>query len=95
MYMLRALPLSTRLSTTAHTYTDLLQTQLEKLAVNAFCNPVCALHDAKNGFLFGQPHLRRAVLAEISAIVLKLPELAGVSGLEARIVLFNVRRRIR
>ncbi|KAL2824075.1 ketopantoate reductase PanE/ApbA-domain-containing protein [Aspergillus pseudoustus] len=84
MYMLRALPLSPLLSATAHTYTDLLQTQLEKLAVNAFCNPVCALHDAKNGFLFGQPRLRRAILAEISAVVLNLPELAGVPGLEDR-----------
>ncbi|KAL4978270.1 ketopantoate reductase PanE/ApbA C terminal-domain-containing protein [Aspergillus desertorum] len=83
-YMLRALPLSARLSATSHVYTDLLQIQLEKLAVNAFCHPVCALHDAKNAVLFTMPALRRAILSEISTIVLNLPELAGVRGLEER-----------
>ncbi|KAI9925746.1 hypothetical protein ASPWEDRAFT_173828 [Aspergillus wentii DTO 134E9] len=74
-YMLENLPLSSRLNAKAYAYTEVLQIQLEKLAVNAFCNPVCAIHDAKNGFLFTLPELRRRILSEISAVVLALPEL--------------------
>lgn len=78
------LPQSPRLAATSYTYTDVFQIQLEKLAVNAFCNPVCALHDAKNAILFGFPELRREILSEISNIVLHLPELAGVPGVRER-----------
>ncbi|OOF95051.1 hypothetical protein ASPCADRAFT_5637 [Aspergillus carbonarius ITEM 5010] len=83
-YMLHALPLSPRLTATSHPYPTLLQIQLEKLAVNAFCNPVCALHDSKNAILFNFPDLRREILTEISNIVLRLPELRGVDGVEER-----------
>ncbi|KAL4999858.1 ketopantoate reductase PanE/ApbA-domain-containing protein [Aspergillus recurvatus] len=88
-YMLDTFPLSARLSASSYAYTDVLQVQFEKLAVNAFCNPVCALHDAKNAILFTFPDLRRAILSEISTIVLNLPELRGVQGLEER---FSVAR---
>ncbi|KAJ5693153.1 2-dehydropantoate 2-reductase (Ketopantoate reductase) (KPA reductase) (KPR) [Penicillium macrosclerotiorum] len=83
-YLLDILPQSTTLNATSYFYTDILQIQLEKLAVNAFCNPVCALNDAKNEFLFTVPELRRAILQEISQVVLSLPELKGVVGLEER-----------
>ncbi|BCS30215.1 ketopantoate reductase family protein [Aspergillus puulaauensis] len=84
-YMLTTLlAQSPRLAATSYTYTDVLQIQLEKLAVNGFCNPVCALHDAKNAILFGFPELRREILSEISNIVLHLPELAGVPGVRER-----------
>ncbi|OJJ96011.1 hypothetical protein ASPACDRAFT_1859780 [Aspergillus aculeatus ATCC 16872] len=87
-YLLQALPTSPLLTAKTYTtYAEILQHQLEKLAVNAFCNPVCALHNAPNKFLFTQPALRRAVLAEISAIVPKLPELTGVEGVAARFAL--------
>lgn len=77
-YLLGALPLSPRLNATAYDYTDVFQIQLEKLAVNAFCNPLCALNDAENGFLFTIPETRRAILQEISNVVCSLPELQHV-----------------
>ncbi|GKZ33171.1 hypothetical protein AbraIFM66950_002960 [Aspergillus brasiliensis] len=83
-YMLHNIPRSPRLSARFYSFPDVFQIQLEKLAVNAFCNPVCALHDSKNGILFDFPELRRAILTEISNIVLRLPELRGVDGVEER-----------
>lgn len=88
-YLLQTLPLSPTLNLKSYPYTDILQVQLEKLAVNAFCNPLCALNDAKNEFLFSVPDTRRAILTEISNVVLALPELNGVQGLEER---FSVAR---
>ncbi|RJE21230.1 hypothetical protein PHISCL_06443 [Aspergillus sclerotialis] len=83
-YLLQAVPLSPTLNLTPYSYTDILQVQLEKLAVNAFCNPLCALNDAKNEFLFSIPGTRRAILTEISNVVFALPELKDVPGLEER-----------
>ncbi|KAL4799507.1 ketopantoate reductase PanE/ApbA C terminal-domain-containing protein [Aspergillus venezuelensis] len=78
------LPLSPILNATNHPYTTTHQIQLEKLAVNAFCNPVCALHNAPNGILLAPSGpiatLRREILSEISNIVLHLPEFQGVPG---------------
>jgi 2-dehydropantoate 2-reductase len=53
------------------------QIQLEKLAVNAFRNPVCALHGSKNSFLSEFPELPQATITEIASIVLQLPEHKG------------------
>ena len=83
-YLLGNLPLSPRLNATAYSYTDMFQIQLEKLAVNAFCNPLCALNDAENGFLFTLPEIRRAILTEISNVVCALPEIQHVSNLKER-----------
>lgn len=83
-YLLDILPQSETLNATSYRYTDILQIQLEKLTVNAFCNPICALNDAKNEFLFTVPEMRRSLLKEISQIVLALPELKGVPGIEER-----------
>lgn len=83
-YLLETLPRSTTLNARSYCYTDILQIQLEKLAVNALCNPICALNDARNEFLFTVPELRQAILQEISQVVLSLPELKGVVGLEKR-----------
>jgi len=88
-YLLDVLPQSQILNATSYSYTDILQIQLEKLTVNAFCNPICALHDAKNEFLFTVPEMRRSLLEEISQVVLALPELKGVPGVEER---FSVER---
>ncbi|KZF24776.1 2-dehydropantoate 2-reductase [Xylona heveae TC161] len=82
--LLRSLPLVSRLNATAYAYHDVLQIQLEKLAVNAFCNPLCALHDAKNGFLFTLPEMRRRILTEISHVACALPELKDVPGVAER-----------
>jgi len=83
-YLLSNLSKSSTLNASAYCYTDILQIQLEKLAVNAFCNPICALNDAQNDFLFTVPELRKSILKEISQVVLSLPELKGVAGLEKR-----------
>lgn len=83
-YLLKALPLVQRLNATSHKFLDVFQIQLEKLAVNAFCNPLCALNNAKNGFLFTIPDTRRALLTEISQVVNALPELRDVPGVPER-----------
>ncbi|KAI9042847.1 ketopantoate reductase family protein [Aspergillus affinis] len=83
-YLLQTLPHAPRLTLTSYTYTSVLQLQLEKLAVNSFCNPLCALNDAPNGWLFTIPDTRRALLTEISNVVLALPELSGVPGVAER-----------
>ncbi|PLN86192.1 putative 2-dehydropantoate 2-reductase family protein [Aspergillus taichungensis] len=82
--LLAMLPRSPRFNARTDAYTQVFQTQLEKLALNAFCNPTCALHDAVTGFLVTMPALRRAILTEISAVVLALPELQGVPGVRER-----------
>ncbi|RSL89736.1 hypothetical protein CEP51_001083 [Fusarium floridanum] len=83
-YLLEALPLVPRLNATSYTFSGVFQIQLEKLTVNAFCNPLCALNDAKNGFLFTIPETRRAILTEISQVVYALPELRGMPGVLER-----------
>lgn len=80
-YLLEALPLVPRFNATTYSTLDILQIQLEKLAVNAFCNPLCALSDAKNKFLFTIPDTRRALLTEISRVIQALPELRGIPGI--------------
>ncbi|KAK9242580.1 ketopantoate reductase PanE/ApbA-domain-containing protein [Lipomyces tetrasporus] len=62
-YLLEKLPLVPRFNAKSYSFTDLLQIQLEKLAVNTFCNSLCALNDTKNGFLFTIPDTRRAILS--------------------------------
>lgn len=83
-YLLHSLPQAPRLNATTYSYINVFQIQLEKLAVNAFCNPICALNNAKNGFLFTLPDTRREILTEISAVVLALPELQNVPGARER-----------
>lgn len=83
-YLLHSLPQAPRLDATAYSYIDVFQIQLEKLAVNAFCNPLCVLNNAKNGFLFTLSETRREILAEISAVMLALPELQDVPNVRER-----------
>jgi 2-dehydropantoate 2-reductase len=83
-YLLNALPLVPRLNAKSYCFTDVLQIQLEKLALNAFCNPLCALNDSKNGFLLTIPETRRTILTEISNVVRALPELRNIPGIDER-----------
>ncbi|KAM0323658.1 hypothetical protein ACHAQA_008593 [Verticillium albo-atrum] len=83
-YLLQSMPLVPRLNATAYSFLDVFQIQLEKLAVNAFCNPICALNNAKTKFLFTIPKTQRAMLAEISRVICSLPELQGVPGVLER-----------
>lgn len=85
-HFLHSLPQAPRLNAKAYTFIDVFQFQLGKLAVNAFCNPLCALNNANNGFLFTLPETRRKILTEISAVVLALPELQNIPGVRERFV---------
>ncbi|CAH0030569.1 unnamed protein product [Clonostachys rhizophaga] len=83
-YLLEALPLVPRFNATGYSFLDVFQMQLEKLSVNAFCNPLCALNNAKNKFLFTIPEIRKALLTEISTVIQALPELQGLEGVTSR-----------
>lgn len=79
-YLLDTLCQSQQLNAKSYTYIDAFQAQLKELAVNAFCNPTCALHDAENWFLLSLPAIRRAILRVISDVVLAVPKLEGAPG---------------
>ncbi|KAM0206104.1 hypothetical protein ACHAPA_012090 [Fusarium lateritium] len=83
-YLLEALPLVPRLNATKYSFLDVFQIQLEKLAVNAFSNPLCALNDAKNEYLFSIPETRHALLSEISRVIYALPELQEIPRFSER-----------
>ncbi|KAL8772041.1 MAG: hypothetical protein Q9209_002707 [Squamulea sp. 1 TL-2023] len=91
-YMLRTLTRSPALSAVGFSPTDLLQLQVEKLAVNAIINPLTALFDCPNGDLLHRPSISRVIrllLAEISLVIKSLPELQGVPNVNMR---FDIRR---
>jgi 2-dehydropantoate 2-reductase len=86
-YLLRTLTRSPILTCTAVPYLDLLQLQLEKLTINCIINPITALLNLPNGSLLGNSALSRTsrlLLAEISAVILRLPELTHLPGLRSR-----------
>ncbi|PGH03178.1 2-dehydropantoate 2-reductase [Blastomyces parvus] len=83
-YLLQNLPLVPRFNAKSYAFTDVLQIQLEKLAVNAFSNPICGLNDSVTGTLSAIPETRRALTNEISRVVQALPELQGVPGVQER-----------
>ena len=67
--------------------TDLLQQQLDKLAVNCIINPLTALMDCTNGKLlssFNFVRIMRLLLAEISLVIKNLPELENVPNVKMR-----------
>jgi len=86
-YILRTLVRSPVLTAIGQTPTEILQVQLEKLAVNAIINPITALLDSRNGaMLYNYPLTRamRLLLAEISLVFRNLPELAQLPNTETR-----------
>ncbi|KAJ4993139.1 hypothetical protein SVAN01_01491 [Stagonosporopsis vannaccii] len=83
-YLLQAMPQVPRLNCRSYEGSEILQLQLEKLSTNAFCNPLCALADSPNKYLFTIPDVCRALMSEISSVVLALPELQGVDGVQER-----------
>lgn len=67
--------------------TDLLQYQLDKLAVNAVINPLTAVLDMRNGAIVSTFHFKRVmrmILAEVSIVFRSLPELQNVPNVNMR-----------
>jgi 2-dehydropantoate 2-reductase len=86
-YLLRTIGRSPVLAAVGVAPTEIVQAQLEKLAINAIINPITALVDARNGAImynFPLSRVMRLLLAEISLVILSLPELKALPNLATR-----------
>ncbi|KAJ4373825.1 2-dehydropantoate 2-reductase (Ketopantoate reductase) (KPA reductase) (KPR) [Neocucurbitaria cava] len=86
-YLLRTLLRAPVLSATSFSPPDLLQMQLEKLAVNCVINPLTVLLDARNGSIlynYALTRTLRLLLAEISLVIRSLPELQYIPNVSQR-----------
>ncbi|KAL8690601.1 MAG: hypothetical protein Q9218_003986 [Villophora microphyllina] len=87
LYLLRTMTRTPVLAAVGFGPTDLMQLQIEKLAVNAIINPLTALLDCQNGDILHRPSISRIIrllLAEISLVIKSLPELQGVPNVNMR-----------
>jgi 2-dehydropantoate 2-reductase len=86
-YLLRTLTRTPVLCAVGFTPTELLQLQLEKLAVNSVLNPLTVLLDARNGSIlynFAITRNMRLLLAETSLVICSLPELQNIPNVAKR-----------
>jgi 2-dehydropantoate 2-reductase len=86
-YLLRTIGHSPVLAAVGVAPTEILQAQLEKLAINAVINPITALVDARNGavmYNMALSRVMRLLLAEISLVILSMPELKALPNLATR-----------
>jgi 2-dehydropantoate 2-reductase len=86
-YITRTLTRTPVLQCVAFTPLELLQLQLEKLAVNSVLKPLTALLDNRNGSIlynFALTRTMRLLLAETSLIIRSLPELRGIPNVPNR-----------
>lgn len=86
-YLLRTLTRTPVLCAVGFTPIELLQLQLEKLAINSIMNPLTSLLDNRNGALlynFPLSRVKRLMLAETSLVMRSLPELRGIPNVPHR-----------
>lgn len=83
-YLLQALPLVPRFNCQSYDWPGIFAVQFEKIATNAFCNPLCALADSPNKYLFTIPETCKAIMSEISSVILALPELKDLPNVAER-----------
>ncbi|KAH7381600.1 ketopantoate reductase PanE/ApbA C terminal-domain-containing protein [Pyrenochaeta sp. MPI-SDFR-AT-0127] len=86
-YLLRTLLRTPVLSAAAFSPPDLLQMQLEKLAVNCVVNPLTVMLDGRNGSIlynYALTRTLRLLLAEISLVIRSLPELQYIPNVSQR-----------
>lgn len=102
-YLMRVLTQTPQLVATGFTPTDMLQLQLEKLAMNCIINPLTVIYDCRNQELLDNDNFRRVIrllLAEISLVIRSLPELQGLPNVVMRFspdrlenMVFNLSRK--
>ncbi|KAM0704173.1 hypothetical protein Q7P35_008406 [Cladosporium inversicolor] len=86
-YLIRTLTRTPVLCAVGFTPTELLQLQLEKLAVNSVLNPLTVLLDNRNGSIlynFAITRTMRLLLAETSLVIRSLPELKNIPNVATR-----------
>ena len=86
-YMLRTMTRTPVFVAVGFPPTQLLQQQLDKLAVNAIINPLTAILNIINGGLVANFYLKRVIrllLAEVSLVIRSLPELENVPNVKMR-----------
>ena len=95
-YLLGMLTKAESLGCACFDYQELSQLQLEKLVVNCVLNPVTALLDIQNGQMLDSAalgDLYRELIAEISAVILKLPAVQGDTDACARFSIERLTKR--
>ncbi|KAF2021591.1 hypothetical protein BU24DRAFT_362255 [Aaosphaeria arxii CBS 175.79] len=86
-YLLRTLLRAPALCATAFSPPDLLQMQLERLAISSVINPLSVLLDARNGAILYNYNITRTMrllLAETSLVIRSLPQLAYIPNVAQR-----------